>query len=142
MKLERATIWNIYFFMNAVGAGLSVFLYLLVPAGSVQYFGGDYQNGTAASWCSIVGAGDFLVSYLAWLGFLTRQKPASIIRTIAMFGIGMYSILHGGAFLFSHFTRNNSFSLPNSMIAGTFSMVIFGLFAVIDSGYIYTQTSK
>ena len=134
LGIWRRRIWITYLLMNAVGAGLSVFLYLIVPAGSVKFFGGDQTSLSAASWCSIVGAGDLLVSFLAFVALLLRlTRHASVMMIVAMIGIGLYSVFHSGAYLYSHLYRSAGFAIPSNMLPGIILMFFFGILAVIDA---------
>lgn len=139
----REWIWNSYFGVNLLGAGASVFLYLLVPAGTVKSFGGSVNNESAASWCSIVAAGDALVSFLAAVALRYRTPESSSdhtrIRALALTGIGLYCALHGGAFIYSARHRPQNFSLGSGNYLMTHLMVAFGAAAMIDGCYVLNR---
>ncbi len=107
--------------INTVGPGMSVPLYWLIPHGTVWFFGGDESSDSAAYWCQIVGAGDFMFAFICAAALLTTSGA---IRRLVVRAIGWYSLFHFGAFLRGSWQPGAFPAMPPTFVAGVTSMLV------------------
>lgn len=85
---------TLFFFAGAVGPLPSVFLYVLLPGGTVLFFNGQ-PSDTANFWCSVTAAADAVASFLCASALVTKINEVKILVVRSM---AIYSVFHFGAF--------------------------------------------
>ena len=94
-KMQR-----IYFWFGVLLPLPSIALYVLVPEGTVEHFGGT-PSPTSRFWCTIAASGDAMFSVLCWA---VLSHPNNLeLRQSVLFGNAVYSVFHFGGFLRAHF---------------------------------------
>eukprot|EP01089_Gocevia_fonbrunei_P007418 TRINITY_DN1853_c0_g1_i2.p1 TRINITY_DN1853_c0_g1~~TRINITY_DN1853_c0_g1_i2.p1 ORF type:complete len:155 (-),score=19.49 TRINITY_DN1853_c0_g1_i2:41-505(-) len=126
---------NIFFLFNALGAGLSVPLYLLLPKGTVEFFGGIYSPSTVL-WVRGTGAGDALLSYISFYGAFTDNI---LVKKYLIRALGLYNILHFGSFLISHYYIQPS--LSDGLLLFVWSGFLDSFAAAVWFGFVSPVTS-
>ena len=119
----RATTAWLWFF--GLGAAASVPLYVLRPAETLRVFGGVVSS-TAQAWVRVVGSGDALAAYVA---ICAATTPSARFRRVCLRGVGLYAVLHGGAFLRMHFDGHAAPSTAH--LVSTWLMVAQGVLALV-----------
>jgi len=98
-------VLTIFLWLNVIGAGVSVFLYLFVASGTAKFWGG-VPTATSDGWVRTVGSGDALVSFLAFCAVRTfggSKKNNRLWNSIIFFvtrrsislRFSQYAYLHG-----------------------------------------------
>jgi hypothetical protein len=104
-KMANCSLINLYFLSAAILPGISVFLYLCVPVGTVKLFGGDISakatRDAAQLWVRTTSNGDILVSILNGLALF---KPSDWhFRQTVIRVCSFSNLVHFGCFLYHHY---------------------------------------
>jgi hypothetical protein len=85
---------NAFFLAGAVLPLPSIFLYVFLSTGTVEYFNGT-PSATAAFWCSTNAAADATIAFLCWNALLTTRVE---IKVLVLRAFAIYAVFHWGAF--------------------------------------------
>ena len=100
LVMPLSTMQKIYLAAAPVAATPSIIMYLAVPGGTVQHFGGQPSN-SSKFWCSTAASGDALVVYLCLVALLDGGKTPGLFKTVVR-GNVLYGLFHFGAFWYWH----------------------------------------
>ncbi|CAF3627186.1 unnamed protein product [Rotaria sp. Silwood1] len=95
------SVRTIYLWLTVVLPWFSSLLYLLVPGGTIKYFGG-VPTPSAKFWVQVVASGDIVIGFLALAGLKTRNSQ---VLQLIFQAIGVYNIFHMSTFWFNHLFR-------------------------------------
>ncbi|KAJ3040418.1 hypothetical protein HK097_002564 [Rhizophlyctis rosea] len=101
--LNSLPFYNITYTIGGLFAFTSVFLYLIVPLGTIQYFGGT-PTPTAEFWARVVAAGDLFFAYLAFE--CLRPSASEELRQAGARAMAVYGLCHFSTFRFDSVLRS------------------------------------
>ncbi len=116
----RLRILHIYFFLNIVGAFPSSLLYLLLPAGTIEYFGGTVTP-TSLFWVTTAASADITAGVIALLSLRSDSLP---VKQVGLFALLAYSMSHFSQFLRAHYFVEPH---PSSVVAFEWSGILVPL---------------
>ena len=135
MEQEGLTdLQKVYFWLGFLGPMPSIALYVCLPAGTVEYFGGT-PSPTAIFWCTIAASGDAIFSAMSWA--VLSHPTNLVLRQSVLWANALYSVFHFGGFLRAHFTMEPH---PHGLY-GYMISVIISWAAYLAWGRGYWQTT-
>merc|ERR1719197_1368286 len=94
MQLERA--YTPFLALGGTLAAISSILYVAVPRGTIQNFGG-IPTESSIFWTRIAASGDILVAYLCYRGI--TDKGNKEVRNLVLRALQVYGVVHFGLFM-------------------------------------------
>jgi hypothetical protein len=97
---DLTTLQRLYFWLGALAPIPSILLYVIVPGGTVEFFGGT-SSPSADFWCSIAASGDAVVVALCWC--VLKNPNDMVLRQSVLWTNAIYSLFHFGGFARAHY---------------------------------------
>jgi hypothetical protein len=131
MSTLSSKLLTSFFLLGAIGPLPSIFLYVFLPSGTVEFFNGA-SSPTASFWCSVNGSADATISFLCFSALFTKSTD---IKVLVLRAFAIYAVFHWGAFWW--WSNHGDDAHPEFMTAGYPIAIGTSLAAVIWWGWLY-----